>query len=114
LTLFSCPLLPPGSRRGVRKDFGFILPVLVNESFSLEGEMIMTSARNISFTTLLFTLLIAVTGFATIAYRNSVPPPQLACHDSEARQNNSGCAEIAQQTNDRAGELGLRQLAPDL
>jgi hypothetical protein len=92
---------------------GFILPVLVNESFFLEGEMMKSSTRNVSLTTLLFTLLLVATGFAALAHRNSVPP-QLACHNTQARQNNSACAQNAKQTNDCAGELGLRQLAPDL
>ncbi len=66
-----------------------------------------TSARIVSLTTLLFTLLLAATGFATIAYHNSAPP-QIQCHNTQTRQNNSGCVESAAQTNDCAGELGLR------
>jgi pimeloyl-ACP methyl ester carboxylesterase len=51
------------------------LPVLVNESFFLEGEMMKNSTRTISWTTLLFTLLLVVTGFAALAHRNAVLPP---------------------------------------
>ena len=82
--------------------------------FSLEGEVNMKAARNVSFPALLVTLLIAVTGFATIAYRNSVPPQQIQCHNAQARQNHSNGGESAQQTDRSAGEFGLRQLAPDL
>ncbi len=73
-----------------------------------------TSIRTVSLTSLLFTLLLAVTGFATITYRNSAPPRQIQCHNTQTRQNNFGCSESTEQTNDSAGELGLRQLAPDL